>query len=310
MRSLVANGNKGILVDNVPIRPVVLGIPTSKHQARQVASGVPNAIDPIVNNETKTDDQILTATHFTISHRIDRDWTWFTITYRGRQLTNYADVALLIPAWGKLLREEFGKGPDYSEKKGAFFVKKAIAAADLQAFFQLHAPALTDTQKEQAIVKTDAKFNGQPGGVIRVVVSSPHSEAEVTPSHTSKIIDVQEKEVKQWPEQEKGNYLNQINPSTVVYDEDRCVIGFAHPTTKSSLQSAKPTQSEKSQRLPKQGKERGLKAPKSVNNKEAYQQDIHEARDGSKYIGYLRRENGRFGSFSLHDGYGDEDDAD
>ncbi len=42
---------------------------------------------------------------------------------------------------------------------------------------------------------------------------------------------------------------------------------------------------------------------------EAFEDAIYEARDGGKYVGYLRREHGRFGSFPLYDDYGDDADA-
>ena len=35
-----------------------------------------------------------------------------------------------------------------------------------------------------------------------------------------------------------------------------------------------------------------------------------EPRDGSKNLGHMARENGRFGSYPLHDDYDDESDAD
>lgn len=52
-------------------------------------------------------------------------------------------------------------------------------------------------------------------------------------------------------------------------------------------------------------------AATSANLGEAVSQSDHEPRDGSKHIGTFRRESsGKFGSFPLHDDYGDESDAD
>jgi hypothetical protein len=46
-----------------------------------------------------------------------------------------------------------------------------------------------------------------------------------------------------------------------------------------------------------------------VQNHESLKQSQDETRDGGKYMGHMRRENGKFGSLPLYDDYSDEADA-
>jgi hypothetical protein len=39
------------------------------------------------------------------------------------------------------------------------------------------------------------------------------------------------------------------------------------------------------------------------------QYEFPDPRDGSKYVGWYAREHGRFGSFPVHDDYGDDSGA-
>lgn len=48
----------------------------------------------------------------------------------------------------------------------------------------------------------------------------------------------------------------------------------------------------------------------SITEQKAQQESDDEPRDGSKYLGFMSREQGRFGSYPLHDNYDDESDAD
>jgi hypothetical protein len=47
----------------------------------------------------------------------------------------------------------------------------------------------------------------------------------------------------------------------------------------------------------------------NVSAKETFRQADDEQRDGGKYIGFMRRERGKFGSRPIHDDYSDESDA-
>lgn len=153
LRDLIASKNNGLLVNDCPIYP-------SKIDATDIKKLV---VDPIVDNQKRTDANVLEGGMWRVESQIDRDWTWFRV-YRGNvELKDYDSVAKYAPSYGKDMKQLFGMGSlPYAEtsKHVGFAIKTKVSTADLLAFFQLYAETPSaDSTKEAAIVAQASKGN-------------------------------------------------------------------------------------------------------------------------------------------------------
>lgn len=85
-----------------------------------------------------------------------------------------------------------------------------------------------------------------------------------------------------------------------------------HPSVKLSAMPATAVGSPNAQSSRSGERDKGVAGPSGRQDhlEQALRQSDHESIDGSKYVGFMRREwDGKFGSFPLHDGFDDESGA-